>query len=311
MEINKNSFKSKELLKQHDNGTEEPLSLELGSLPIKKYLVKNENRLCFTGKEKEGIQKLSKKIQFEMDSYIKEPISIFLNDKEVRYNPNSDKLTHYIKMKDEMITVPDIGNTQSYSDDESSKAEKIAERIHSFIINKTILEPKTPAPGIKCKTKYPREIPEEENNEFVFSDDEWVLEDNGQQLASIKRNKKDDHDKDPDGMGYVRNSSVAEISASTFANSNKSKTSQKDKQPSNDNNNKKKKGNIASVNIINILRLLICYSMVLALQEVTTFKDGNITVHSFLDTALLYKCKGDFYTAVPITRIEDNNIKLL
>jgi hypothetical protein len=26
---------------------------------------------------------------------------------------------------------------------------------------------------------------------------------------------------------------------------------------------------------------------------------------------LLYKCKGDFYNAVPITRIEDNNIKLL
>jgi hypothetical protein len=52
--------------------------------------------------------------------------------------------------------------------------------------------------------------------------------------------------------------------------------------------------------------------MVFALQEATTFKDGNITVHSFfLDTALLYKCKGDFYNAVPITRIEDNNIKLL
>jgi hypothetical protein len=51
--------------------------------------------------------------------------------------------------------------------------------------------------------------------------------------------------------------------------------------------------------------------MILALQEATTFKDGNITVHSFLDTALLYKCKGDFYNAIPITRIEDNNIKLL
>jgi hypothetical protein len=145
----------------------------------------------------------------------------------------------------------------------------------------------------------------------VFSKDEWILEDNGQQLASMKRNKKDDHDKDPDGMGSTRSSSVSEISASTFASSSYSKASQKDKQPSNDNNNKKKKGNIVLCNIISVLRLLICYSMVFALQEATTFKDGNITVHSFLDMALLYKCKGDFYNAVPITKIEDNNIKLL
>jgi hypothetical protein len=88
---------------------------------------------------------------------------------------------------------------------------------------------------------------------------------NGQQLASIKRNKKDDHDKDPDEMGSMRLSSVFEISVSTFANSSNSKASQKDKQPSNDNNNKKKKGNIIPVNIINILRLLICYSMVVVL----------------------------------------------
>jgi hypothetical protein len=35
-----------------------------------------------------------------------------------------------------MITIQDIGNTQAYSDDESSKAEKIAERMHNFIVNK-------------------------------------------------------------------------------------------------------------------------------------------------------------------------------
>jgi predicted AAA+ superfamily ATPase len=169
-------------------------------------------------------------------------------------------------MKDEMIAVPDIGNTQAYSDDESSKAEKIAERMHNFIVNETVLKLKGSAPGIKCKTKYSREIEENaEDNEFQFSDDEWVLEDNSQQLTSMKRNKKDDHDKDPDGMGSARNSSVTEISVSTFANLNKSKASQKDKQPSNDNNNKKKKGNIITINIINIMRLLICYSMILAL----------------------------------------------
>jgi hypothetical protein len=40
------------------------------------------------------IEKLSKKIQYEMDSYTKVLILIFSNDKEVMYNPNSDKLTH-------------------------------------------------------------------------------------------------------------------------------------------------------------------------------------------------------------------------
>jgi hypothetical protein len=84
------------------------------------------------------------------------------------------------------------------------------------------------------------------------------MEDNGKQLASMKRNKKDDHDKDPDGMGSVRSSSISEISASTFTSSSNSKDS-------NNNNNKKKKENIVPYNIINIARLLICYSMVFAL----------------------------------------------
>jgi hypothetical protein len=94
------------------------------------------------------------------------------------YNPESDKLTHWIKTKDEMIAIPDIGNIQAYSDDENSKATKIAERMPNFIVNKTVLEPKTLAPGIKYKTKHSREIDEEEENEFVFSDNDWVLEDN-------------------------------------------------------------------------------------------------------------------------------------
>jgi hypothetical protein len=37
----------------------------------------------------------------------------------------------------------------------------------------------------------------------------------------------------------------------------------------------------------------------------------GILLYIFLDIVMLYKCKGDFYNAVPITRIEDNNIKLL
>jgi hypothetical protein len=66
-------------------------------------------------------------------------------------------------------------------------------------------------------------------------------------------------------MGSAGNFLVAEISVSTFVNSSKSKFHRKI-------NNlvmiiiiKRKKGNIITINIINILRLLICYSMVLAL----------------------------------------------
>jgi hypothetical protein len=42
--------------------------------------LKNENGIYFPGKEKEGIEKLSKKIQQEMDSYKKEPIFISVED---------------------------------------------------------------------------------------------------------------------------------------------------------------------------------------------------------------------------------------
>jgi hypothetical protein len=49
MKINENSFKSKELLKQHNDEMEEPLNLDLGSLKIKNALLKNKNRICFLG----------------------------------------------------------------------------------------------------------------------------------------------------------------------------------------------------------------------------------------------------------------------
>jgi hypothetical protein len=82
--------------------------------------------------------------------------------------------------------------------------------MHNFIVNKTVLEWKAPTSGIKYKSKYPREVDSEEE-EFVFSNNEWVLEDNGQQILSIKRNKKNDHDENPDGMDPTRNYSVSEI----------------------------------------------------------------------------------------------------
>jgi hypothetical protein len=99
-------------------------------------------------------------------------------------------------------------------------------------MNKTVLERKAPTSRIKYEFKYSREMDkEEEQDKVICSDDEWIFEDNGQQLASIKINKKDDHNKDPDGMGFARSSFVSEISASTFASSSNSKASQKDKQP--------------------------------------------------------------------------------
>jgi hypothetical protein len=64
-------------------------------------------------------------------------------------------------------------------------------------------------------------------------------------------------------------------------------------------------------NYVTLLQSIILFNTTLVLQEATPSKDRNLTVHSFLNTALIYKCKGNFYNAVPITRIEDNNIKLL
>jgi hypothetical protein len=56
LKINGNPFKSKELLNQHNDEKEEPISLDLGLLKIKNTLLKNENRICFPGKGKEGIR---------------------------------------------------------------------------------------------------------------------------------------------------------------------------------------------------------------------------------------------------------------
>jgi hypothetical protein len=50
MKINEKSFNSKELLKQHNDETEEPLNLELGLLEIKNYLLKMKIGFVFQEK---------------------------------------------------------------------------------------------------------------------------------------------------------------------------------------------------------------------------------------------------------------------
>jgi hypothetical protein len=52
MKINENSFKSRELLNQHNDEMEEPINLDLDPLKIKSALLENENRICFPGKKK-------------------------------------------------------------------------------------------------------------------------------------------------------------------------------------------------------------------------------------------------------------------
>jgi hypothetical protein len=47
------------------------------------------------------------------------------------------------------------------------------------------------------------------------------------------------------------------------------------------------------------------------LQEATPFKDGNLTIFSFLNSGKLFKCIGGFYSHKQIQIIEDININWL
>jgi hypothetical protein len=46
----------------------------------------------------------------------------------------------------------------------------------------------------------------------------------------------------------------------------------------------------------------------MALQEAYSFTDGNVIVHSFLDSAVVYKCEGRFYNGSQILADKDNNM---
>jgi hypothetical protein len=47
--------------------------------------------------------------------------------------------------------------------------------------------------------------------------------------------------------------------------------------------------------------------LAMALQEAYSITDGNNTVHSFLDFAIVYKCEGGFYNASQILTDKDSN----
>jgi hypothetical protein len=57
-----------------------------------------------------------------------------------------------------------------------------------------------------------------------------------------------------------------------------------------------------------LITSFIFMGLVMALQEAYSFTDENNTVHSFLDSSIVYKCEGGFYSASQILANKDNNM---
>jgi hypothetical protein len=49
-------------------------------------------------------------------------------------------------------------------------------------------------------------------------------------------------------------------------------------------------------------------NLAMALQKAYSFINGNNTVHSFLDSSIVYKCEGGFYNTSQILANKDNNM---
>jgi hypothetical protein len=56
-----------------------------------------------------------------------------------------------------------------------------------------------------------------------------------------------------------------------------------------------------------IITSFIFVGLAMALQETYSFTNKNNTVHSFLDSSIVYKCEGGFYNASQILTDKDNN----
>jgi hypothetical protein len=80
-----------------------------------------------------------------------------------------------------------------------------------------------------------------------------------------------------------------------------------------DSSNDSKDNNSKYTSISNMLSLktiitsFIFMGLVMALQEAYSFTDGNNIVHSFLNSSIVYKYEGGFYSASQILTHKDNN----
>jgi hypothetical protein len=54
-----------------------------------------------------------------------------------------------------------------------------------------------------------------------------------------------------------------------------------------------------------VILSFIFIELSIALQEAYSFTDGNNTIHSFLDSSIVYKCEGRFYS---VLADKDNNM---
>jgi hypothetical protein len=86
---NVDSFYSRQLLIQHNISVEDPLIVDMS------------------------------------ENLKKKPFILFSTEKEIIYDLFKDCLIPKVKIGDIMTHIPDIENTQMYSDEESSKADKL------------------------------------------------------------------------------------------------------------------------------------------------------------------------------------------
>jgi hypothetical protein len=61
---------------------------------------------------------------------------LFSTKKEITHNPSKNCLLPKVKLGNVMTYIPDIENTQMCFDDESSKTDKLSQKMHSFVTRK-------------------------------------------------------------------------------------------------------------------------------------------------------------------------------
>jgi hypothetical protein len=81
-----------------------------------------------------------------------------------------------------------------------------------------------------------------------------------------------------------------------------------DSKENNNNNNNKNTSISNMLSLKTLITSIIFMRLAMALQEAYSFTDGNNTVHSFLDSPIVYKCEGGFYSTSKILTNKDNNM---